>query len=281
MPREAVSFARFRGPSSKRATNKQWNVGAMAEIRPLVAGNWKMNGLQASLGEIEALAASLAGAEVAADTMICPPATILAAVAQASAETAIAIGAQDCHTEISGAHTGDLSPEMLADAGARAVIVGHSERRADHGESDALVRTKAEAAHRAHLTAIICIGETEDERRAGRALDVVTDQLAGSLPAAASAADTIVAYEPVWAIGTGLTPTPDDIAEVHGAIREELGRRLAATEAATMRILYGGSVKGSNAAELMAIANVNGALVGGASLKATDFFAILEVYARS
>ena len=251
----------------------------MAEPRPFVAGNWKMNGLRASLGEIEALRALVADSDLSADIMICPPATLIAQMADELAGTPIAVGAQDCHVEVSGAHTGDISPEMLADAGASAVIVGHSERRADHGESDDAVKAKAQAVHRAGLVAIICIGETDDERRAGRALDVVTGQLQGSLPEGATSPGTVIAYEPVWAIGTGLTPTPDDVAEVHARIRDELGS-LAGGEGQAMRILYGGSVKGSNAAELMAIANVDGALVGGASLKARDFFDILAVYAN-
>jgi len=234
-----------------------------------------MNGLRASLGEVDTLLKHISAAQpLAVDVMICPPATLIAAMS----ETAIAVGAQDCHAQTSGAHTGDISPEMLADAGASAVIVGHSERRADHGESDDAVNAKAQAVHRAGLVAIICIGETEDERRAGRALEVVTGQLRGSLPGGASAANTIIAYEPVWAIGTGLTPTPGDIAEVHGKIRSELEEILGQADGGQVRILYGGSVKGSNAAELMAIENVNGALVGGASLKAQDFFEILAVY---
>jgi len=234
-----------------------------------------MNGLRASIGEVDALLKHISAAQpLAVDVMICPPATLIAAMA----ETAIAVGAQDCHAQAAGAHTGDISPEMLADAGASAVIVGHSERRADHGESDDAVKAKAQAVHRAGLVAIICIGETEDERRAGRALEVVTVQLRGSLPGGASAANTIIAYEPVWAIGTGLTPTPSDIAEVHGKIRSKLEEILGQADGGQVRILYGGSVKGSNAAELMAIENVNGALVGGASLKAQDFFEILAVY---
>jgi triosephosphate isomerase len=239
-----------------------------------------MNGLRASLGEADELLKRVSGAQaLAVDIMICPPATLIAAMADKLSSSAIAVGAQDCHAQTSGAHTGDISPEMLADAGASAVIVGHSERRADHGESDDDVNAKAQAVHRAGIVAIICIGETEEERRAGRALEIVTGQLRGSLPAGADAANTIIAYEPVWAIGTGLTPTPTDIAEVHGGIRSELEQILGEGEGAKIRVLYGGSVKGANAAELMAIENVNGALVGGASLKAQDFFEILAVYA--
>jgi triosephosphate isomerase len=250
----------------------------MEAIRALVAGNWKMNGLKGSSGELGVLLAGLTGGTPpSADVMICPPATLLAAFAAEAKGGPVAIGAQDCHTAPSGAHTGDISAEMLADAGAVAVIVGHSERRADHGESDALVRAKAKAAHRAGLAAIVCVGETEAERHAGNTLAVVAGQLSGSLPENARASDTIIAYEPVWAIGTGLTPTPDDVAEVHAMIRGELDK-LVGGEGGAMRILYGGSVKPGNAAELMAVANVNGALVGGASLKASDFLGIVAAY---
>ena len=245
-------------------------------IRPLVAGNWKMNGLAASLAEAEALAKGLSN-EVA-DVLICPPATLIAKLAATLGGSRIAVGGQDCHAKASGAHTGDIAAEMLKDAGASAIIVGHSERRTDHLESDALVRSKAEAAHRAGLVAIVCVGETAAERQAGQTLAVVGRQLAGSLPENCRATDTIVAYEPVWAIGTGLTPTVADVAEVHGAIRAALAARFGG-EGQAMRILYGGSVKASNAKELMAVANVNGALVGGASLKATDFLGILAAYA--
>lgn len=252
----------------------------MAAIRSLVSGNWKMNGLAASLGEVDLLLEKLnAGSTLDTDIMICPPATLVAAMAERLKGTPVAVGAQDCHMEVSGAHTGDISAEMLADAGAVAVIVGHSERRADHGETDAVVKAKAEAAHRAGLTAIICVGETEAERRAGSALSAVSGQIAGSLPASVGSGDTVIAYEPVWAIGTGLTPTTDDVAEMHGAIREQLEELGGGMDAGGgIRILYGGSVKPGNAAELMAIDNVNGALVGGASLKADDFCGILEVY---
>jgi triosephosphate isomerase len=250
-------------------------MSSKAQIVPLVAGNWKMNGLAAALAEVRKLKAGLAGA--ACDVMICPPATILAAVAAEARGSPIRTGGQDCHAKASGAHTGDISAEMLADAGARAVIVGHSERRADHGESDAVVAAKAAAAHRAGLTAIVCVGETAAERKAASTLAVVGRQLAGSLPEAADAAGTVVAYEPVWAIGTGLTPTPADVAAVHGAIRAALASRYGG-EGGRMRILYGGSVKPSNARELMAVADVNGALVGGASLKADDFLGIIAAY---
>ncbi len=245
-------------------------------IRPLVAGNWKMNGLSASLAEADAMAKGLSNE--AADVLICPPATLVAKLADTLAGSRIAVGGQDCHAKVSGAHTGDISAEMLKDAGASAVIVGHSERRTDHLESDALVRSKAEAAHRAGLVAIVCVGETAAERQSGQTLTVVGRQLAGSLPENCRATDTIVAYEPVWAIGTGLTPTVADVAEVHGAIRAALAARFGG-EGQAMRILYGGSVKASNATELMAVPNVNGALVGGASLKAADFLGILAAYA--
>jgi len=241
--------------------------------RPLIAGNWKMNGLKASMSELGAIAQGAGELWRKADLLVCPPATLLFTAAAVAIGSKVAIGAQDCHTAAAGAHTGDLSAEMLADAGASAVIVGHSERRADHGESDALVRQKAEAAWRAGLVAIVCVGETRAERDAGQALAVVGRQLAGSLPDGATAANLVVAYEPVWAIGTGLTPTAKDVEEVHGFIRGKLTERFSG-EGARTRILYGGSVKPSNAAELMAVANVNGALVGGASLKAADFLAI-------
>ena len=244
--------------------------------RPLVAGNWMMLGLAASQGELEKIIAG--GAGLACDLMVCPPATLVARFAAAAAGSAVAIGGQDCHAEPSGAHTGDIAAEMLADAGATAVIVGHSERRADHHETDAQVRAKALAAWRAGLMAIVCVGEQRAEREAGRTLAVVGGQLAGSLPDGASGATKlVVAYEPVWAIGTGLTPTPADVAEVHGFIRERLSARFG-DEGAGIRILYGGSVKPANAKELLAVADVNGALVGGASLKAAEFLAIAAVY---
>src|SRR5690348_9921411 len=245
-------------------------------IRPLIAGNWKMNGLAASMGEFEAMQAGAAGVTAKADLMVCPPATLIASfAAKAHGMKTLSVGAQDCHPKVSGAHTGDLSAEMLADAGATAIIVGHSERRADHGESDALVRQKAEAVWRAGLTAIVCIGETREQRDAGKTLDVCGSQLKGSLPDASTAGNLVVAYEPVWAIGTGLAPTPADVEQVHKFIRDSLKDRCKA-EGPKIRILYGGSVKPSNAAELMAVDNVDGALVGGASLKASDFLAIAK-----
>jgi triosephosphate isomerase (TIM) len=215
-------------------------------IRPLVAGNWKMNGLKASLVEVLRVEAALP-ATLNADLLICPPSTLIAALDKAAIVSRIKVGAQDCHAQVSGAHTGDISAEMLADAGATAVIVGHSERRADHGETDATVKAKAEAAHRAKLIAIVCVGETAAQRQAGDTLKVVGGQLAGSLPSDATAANTVIAYEPVWAIGTGLVPTTADVAEVHAALRSALVARLGA-EGQGMRILYGGSVKASNAA---------------------------------
>jgi triosephosphate isomerase len=242
-------------------------------IRLLIAGNWKMNGLKASMAEFDAMLAGAVAFAGKADLLVCPPATLLAAFADKARGKSVAIGAQDCHQSASGAHTGDLSAEMLADAGASSIIVGHSERRADHGEGDALVRQKAEAAWRAGVTAIVCIGETRAQRDAGQTLDVCGGQLKGSLPDGSNSANLVVAYEPVWAIGTGLTPTAADVEQVHRFIRGELTNRFKA-EGGKIRILYGGSVKPSNAKELMAVANVNGALVGGASLKAADFLGI-------
>lgn len=244
-------------------------------IRPLIAGNWKMNGLKASTAEFDAMLNGAAEVAGKADLLVCPPATLIAAFADKAGGKAVAVGAQDCHPKASGAHTGDIAAEMLADAGATAIIVGHSERRADHGESDALVRQKAEAAWRAGVIAIVCIGETQAQRDAGQTLDILRGQLDGSLPDGSTAANLVVAYEPVWAIGTGLTPTSQDVEQIHGFIRELLTSRFK-DAGARMRILYGGSVKPSNAAELMAVKNVNGALVGGASLKAADFLAIAK-----
>ena len=244
------------------------------DIRPLIAGNWKMNGLKASMDEFEAMLAGASEVADKADLLVCPPATLIAAFAEkAGGSKTVAVGAQDCHPEPFGAHTGDISAEMLADAGARVVIVGHSERRAYHGETDVLVRQKTEAVWRAGLTAIVCIGETQRQRDAGHTLDICRGQLNVSLPDGARADNLVVAYEPVWAIGTGLTPTAEDVEEIHQFIRELLIARFNG-EGPRVRILYGGSVKPSNARELMAVANVNGALVGGASLKTADFLAI-------
>jgi triosephosphate isomerase len=247
-------------------------------IRPLVAGNWKMNGLSGDLAELRSIAHGfMGGLDTETDALVCVPATLLGRAAQIVASTPVSVGGQDCHRGASGAHTGDVSAEMLKDAGATHVIVGHSERRTDHGESDADVHAKAEAAWRAGLIAIICIGETRAEREAGQTLAVLSRQIAGSVPDMATAANAVVAYEPVWAIGTGLTPTVDDVARAHAHIRAELTGRVG-PQAERMRILYGGSVKPSNAVELMGVANVDGVLVGGASLKAKDFLAIAEAY---
>lgn len=242
--------------------------------RPLIAGNWKMNGLAASVAELTAMAAGATGLH-AVDLLVCPPATL---VMRFAALGGIAIGGQDCHAEPNGAFTGDIAAEMLADAGARAVILGHSERRALHRETDAQVRGKVEAAWRAGLLAIVCVGETKAERLDGRTLTVVGTQLSGSIPEGATAANLVVAYEPVWAIGTGLTPTTADVGAVHAFIREGLAGRFP-DAAPGIRILYGGSVKPANAAELLGVDNVDGALVGGASLKAEEFLAIAGVYA--
>ncbi len=238
-------------------------------IRPLIAGNWKMNGMSADIGELKAMAE---GAFGGADALICVPATLMTRAREAL-DGKLHLGGQDCHTAASGAHTGDISAEMLADAGATHVLVGHSERRTDHGETDGIVADKAEAAWRAGLTAVICIGETKAERESGDTLSVLSRQISGSVPKTAQAKNTVVAYEPVWAIGTGLTPTAEDVAEAHRHIRDELTSFLG-EEAGKMRILYGGSVKPGNATELLSIEHVDGALVGGASLKAVDFLAI-------
>jgi triosephosphate isomerase (TIM) len=241
-------------------------------MRPLIAGNWKMNGLTAGLAEIEKVAAIVEAERPAADILICPPATLIArAVGQAKGR--IAIGGQDCRAEASGAFTGDISAEMLRDAGASAVIVGHSERRHFHGETDAIVAAKANGAWRAGLLAIVCVGEAQSQRDAGQALNVVAEQIAGSVPGEASAATACVAYEPVWAIGTGRTPTNAQIAEMHAHIRACLKAKLG-DAGSGVRILYGGSVKPDNSREILAIAEVGGALVGGASLKAFDFHSI-------
>lgn len=239
--------------------------------RKLVAGNWKMNGSLAQLGELDAIAAA-AAANPGVDVAVCVPATL---IAPAAARGGVTIGAQDVHFNPSGAHTGCLSAEMLKEAGARLTIVGHSERRTDQHEKDAEVRAKAEAAIAAGMIAIVCVGETEAERDAGQAVAIVSGQLDGSIPPAGTAATLVVAYEPVWAIGTGRTPTAGDVEEMHAAIRARL-EKLLGGEAGGVRILYGGSVKPSNARELLHIANVDGALVGGASLTAKDFVPIVE-----
>ncbi|MEO0678104.1 MAG: triose-phosphate isomerase [Pseudomonadota bacterium] len=236
-------------------------------MRKLAAGNWKMNGMTASIAEARAV--SIENPSPSVDIMLCPPATLLTRMAEALANSSIALGAQDCHAATSGAHTGDIAAPMLAEAGASAVIVGHSERRTDHAETDAMVKAKAEAALATGLGAIVCIGETLAEREAGNTLSVVRGQLAGSLPEGATGANTVIAYEPVWAIGTGVVATPEQIAEVHADLRAELGKLMEGAD--QVRLLYGGSVKAGNAAEIFAIPHVDGALVGGASLKADDF----------
>ncbi len=249
----------------------------MARTRqPMIAGNWKMNGLRA---DALALAKGVAdGVKQAGwrdrEVLVCPPATLVMAVAEAVKGSGVLVGGEDCHAKASGAHTGDISAEMLRDAGASHVIVGHSERRTEHGETDAIVRAKAEAAWRAGLLPIVCIGETLAERETGRTLSVLETQLKGSVPPGATAAKLVVAYEPVWAIGTGKTPTTAEVAAAHAHIRKVLGG--LASDAAAVRLLYGGSVKGSNAAELLAVGDVDGALVGGASLKADEFLAIAK-----
>jgi triosephosphate isomerase len=243
-------------------------------MRTLIAGNWKMHGMAPQLGEIEAVAASVKATPAPADVLICLPATLIARAVQTAAGR-IAIGGEDCSPELAGAFTGDISAEMLQDAGASAVIVGHSERRQHHGETDALVAAKAKAARRAGLLAIICIGETKTQRLAGEALSVVGDQIAGSVPEGMTSSDTVIAYEPLWAIGSGHTPTPTEIIEVHSHIRGCLAARLG-PEGKKVRILYGGSVKPSNARTILALPEVGGALVGGASLKAAEFEAIFK-----
>ncbi len=244
-------------------------------MRKLIAGNWKMNGLRADgLALAQDLVRRAASRRPACDLLLCPPATVLAGVAGALSGSGIGLGGQDCHTSQRGAHTGDVSAAMLRDAGCSHVILGHSERRTDHHESDALVRAKLAAAREAGLVPILCLGETAAERDAGQALAVVSRQLAGSLPEGWGAAELVIAYEPVWAIGTGRTPTLDEVAAVHRHLRTELAGKLA--EPAAVRLLYGGSVKPGNARDLLHVGDVDGALVGGASLVAADFWAIAE-----
>lgn len=240
-------------------------------MRKLAAGNWKMNGMGSAIAEARAV--SIANQTPSVDVLLAPPATLLTRMAEALANSSVSLGAQDCHAAESGAHTGDIAAPMLAEAGASAVIVGHSERRTDHAETDALVKAKAEAAIAAGLGAIVCIGETLAEREDGQTLDVVRRQLSGSLPSGATPANTVIAYEPVWAIGTGVVATPEQIAEVHADLRKELSKLMDGAD--EVRLLYGGSVKAANAAEIFAIGDVDGALVGGASLKADDFNPII------
>jgi len=246
----------------------------MIQTKKLIAGNWKMNGLGASLGEVGMLQAALRDERPACRVALCPPATLIERMARATGE-GIEIGGQDCRAETHGAFTGDVSAAMLKDAGATLVILGHSERRQGHGETDALVSAKVEAALAAGLAPIICVGETLEQREAGRAVEVVRGQIMGSLPSALAGRAFAVAYEPVWAVGTGLTPTLDQIADVHRAVRAAMIERLGLGVAATP-ILYGGSVKPDNAREILAVPEVGGALVGGASLKAADFLGIIR-----
>lgn len=248
------------------------------DIKPLVAGNWKMNGMVSSMSELENIAAGYLGElRNKIDTLICTPSTLIVSASNITKDTGMTVGGQDCHSNVSGAHTGDISAEMLFDAGATAVIVGHSERRTDHGETNEVVKAKAEAGLRAGLLTIVCIGETQAQRESGETLDILKNQLDGSMPDTSTASEVVVAYEPVWAIGTGLVPSAGDVKEAHAFMRETLKARFG-EEGAKMRLLYGGSVKPSNAVELMGIENVDGALVGGASLKADDFHGICSAY---
>lgn len=248
------------------------------DIKPLVAGNWKMNGARDQLDQLALMSRGIDD-ELAdnVDVVVCPPATLLYVATTLSEDTPLMVGAQDCHSQPSGAHTGDLSAEMIADCFAEFCIVGHSERRMDHGESDFHVAGKAAACWRAGITALICIGETEEQYDAGEAEQVLARQLAVSVPEGAKETDTIIAYEPIWAIGTGKTPSPDDIRNIHAFLREKLSDRFGG-HGERMSILYGGSVKPDNAADILSVLNVDGALVGGASLKAEDFLAICEAY---
>lgn len=248
--------------------------------RMIIAGNWKMNGLKSDLAQAKSLVRYLSrshrsASASSAEVVICPPATLISALSEVFAGSVAKTGGQDCHPKESGAHTGDISAEMIKNAGGRYVIVGHSERRSDHAESDKLVRAKAEAGHRAGLVSIICLGESLKDRKQGKTLSVIGRQLKKSLPAMATAKNTILAYEPIWAIGTGLTPTLKEIEQAHNHLRRGL-LRILGPDGAKLRILYGGSVKPDNAAEILAIHNVNGALVGGASMKATDFSKIID-----
>jgi len=268
------------GPEPEGEHVSEQSTSGSGQLRHIVIGNWKMNGIKPALAEALKVKDALdarPGRRANTDVMICPPSTLAMVLKEVLKDAAIAVGGQDCHPAASGAHTGDISAEMLKDAGASAVIVGHSERRMNHSERDRDVKAKAEAAHRSGLTAIVCVGETAGERAAGLTHTVVQRQIEGSLPKGATGANTILAYEPVWAIGTGLTPTPADVAAVHAAILMVLSGCVG-EESARMRILYGGSVKPSNARELLALPNVHGALVGGASLTAADFLGIINTY---
>jgi triosephosphate isomerase len=271
---------RFGATDNTRIERGQQNQEGVDNMRrKLAAGNWKMNGLMSQLAELDQLASSHPAPSV--DLLICPPTTLIASAAQRTANSALKIGGQDCHTAVSGAHTGDIAADMLKDAGATSVLLGHSERREDHGEDDSLVCAKTSAAQAAGLIAVVCIGETLAQREAGETLAVIKTQLTGSIPAEAHAETLVVAYEPVWAIGTGKIPTLEEIAEVHDFIRAELTARFGADFADRIRLLYGGSVKPGNAAEIFAVSNVDGALVGGASLKAADFSGIITALEAS
>lgn len=248
----------------------------MTAPKALVAGNWKMNGLKAFADEFAKLNTLIENSGAKCDTLICPPFTLIGTLCDMSS-THVAVGAQDCHMNMSGAHTGDVSAEMIKELGCNHIIVGHSERRADHGESNEVVNAKAVAAQSVGASAIICVGETIEEREAGKAIEVVTSQVVASIPSSANANNTVIAYEPVWAIGTGKVPTAADVEEIHAAVREVLNERFG-SDGESINILYGGSVKASNAQELMSVRNVNGALVGGASLKADDFYGIISAY---
>lgn len=242
--------------------------------RTLIAGNWKMNGLKASLGEIRQVSTEVSSGKEGIEVLLCVPATLVALAADAANGSSLKIGGESCHTEVSGAHTGDISAEMLADAGASHVIVGHSERRMDHGETNEVVAEQAAAALQAGLTPIICIGESLDQRKAGETLDFVASQIKGSIPAGVDAEAIVIAYEPIWAIGTGEVASVEQIDEVHRAIRARLGERFGPEKADMIPLLYGGSMKPGNAEEILAVEDVNGGLIGGASLKAADFLAI-------
>jgi len=249
-------------------------------IKPLVAGNWKMNGLGQDLGELAEMGKAFSPElQKKIDMLICPPSTLLFRASEIAKPGKVAVGAQDCHGEASGAHTGDISVEMILDAGATSVIVGHSERRIDHGEFNIAVHDKAKSALWAGLQTIICIGETAAGKKAGATLDVLKDQMANSIPDDWAKGEVVIAYEPVWAIGTGVTPTAEDVAEAHAFMRNELIERFG-KKGEKVRLLYGGSVKPSNAEELMSVDNVDGALVGGASLKAADFMGIASAYLK-
>jgi triosephosphate isomerase len=271
---EETWFEKAADDRESRGTRQGIMVEGKSRRRLLLAGNWKMNGLRASIAEIRALGRALSDAP-GVDVLICPPVTVMAEAAKAAEGTRVSIGGQDCHARASGAFTGDISAEMLRDAGASHVILGHSERRQYHAESDAVIAEKIVGARRAGLSVILCVGETESVRDAGKAEAFVTEQLRASIPGDAGPDDLTIAYEPVWAIGTGRTPTPGQVAAMHLALREALAVRFSPADAVNIRLIYGGSVKPDNAAELLSVNNVDGALVGGASLKASDFLAII------